>query len=133
MCSRLFVVALIAGGASLACRTYAADGNPGRAAYFRYCSSCHGADGRGDGVVARTMRPKPPDLTLLAKEHGGMFPSEQVRDSIDGRKQIAAHGSSKMPVWGTVFSAQPAAESPEAHARSQVQMITDYLRSIQTP
>jgi len=133
MSSRFLVLALVAGFASVACRTYAADGNPGREAYFRYCSSCHGADGRGDGVVARTMRPKPPDLTQLAKEHDGTFPAKQVRDSIDGRRRIAAHGSTKMPVWGTIFGAQPAPEGPDAHARSQVQIITDYLSSIQTP
>ncbi len=110
----------------------ASDGNPGREAYFKYCSSCHGADGRGTGEAARTMRPKPSNLTQLAKQHGGTFPSAQVKEIIDGRKSVAAHGSATMPVWGQVFSQEQAHEAPEAHSRSQIQLLVGYLRSIQT-
>lgn len=78
------------------------------------------------------MRPKPSDLTQLAKKNGGTYPSALVKETVDGSKAIAAHGSSKMPVWGYVFREERTAEDPEAHARSQVQMIVDYLRSIQT-
>jgi len=127
--SGIFVLAFLVG---LTCRVYASDGNPGRAAYFKYCSACHGADGRGNGEVAPTMRPKPSDLTQLAKKHGGAFPSALVKETIDGRKAIAAHGSRKMPVWGDVFREERTAEDPDAHTRSQVQIIVDYLRSIQT-
>jgi mono/diheme cytochrome c family protein len=126
-----FVLAL-AFCALLTCRADASNGNPGRAAYFRYCSACHGADGTGNGELAATMRPKPSNLTQLAKTHGGTFPSEQVKEIIDGRGAIAAHGSSKMPVWGTVFGAERTAQDPEAHIRSQIQIIVDYLRAIQT-
>jgi mono/diheme cytochrome c family protein len=108
-----------------------AEENPGRAAYLRYCSACHGTDGRGDGVVATVMRPKPTDLTQLAKAHGGKFPYVQVRDIIDGRKRTAAHGTSEMPVWGEVFREQKAAAQPDANVRGQVQLITDYLSTIQ--
>jgi mono/diheme cytochrome c family protein len=111
----------------------AADGNPGRAAYFQYCSACHGADGRGDGVVAQKMCPKPTDLTHLAARHGGSFPDEAVRASIDGRSAIAAHGTRRMPVWGRVFAQEHTPEQREAHVRSQVQIIVDHLRSIQMP
>ena len=52
----------------------AADADPGRAAYLKYCSACHGADGKGDGVASSAMRPKPADLTQLANAHGGKFP-----------------------------------------------------------
>jgi len=119
-------------GALLVRRMDASDGNPGREAYFKYCSSCHGVDGRGNGEAARTMRPKPSNLTQLAKQHGGTFPSAQVKDIIDGRKSVAAHGSATMPVWGQVFSREQAQEVPEAHSRSQIQLLVDYLRSIQT-
>lgn len=130
--SRILVVGVLVGHIVLPCRTEASDGNPGRAAYFKYCSACHGADGRGNGEVARTMRAKPTDLTQLAKTHGGTFPSEFVKQAIDGRKPIAAHGSSKMPVWGHIFRDEATAENPDSHARSQIQIIADYLRAIQT-
>jgi mono/diheme cytochrome c family protein len=127
-----FAAALLAGGALLASPISAADGNPGRSAYFKYCSACHGDDGRGNGVVAESLRPKPADLTQLAKQHGGSFPYAEVKEIIDGRKRVAAHGRSKMPVWGKVLAEEPAYEEPEAHAQSQIELITRYLASIQT-
>lgn len=124
---------ILVGTALIAQRLHAANGNPGRAAYFQYCSSCHGIDGRGHGVVAESLRPKPADLTQLARKNGGEFPNDAVREIIDGRRRIAAHGTSAMPVWGRVFSEEPAHESPQAHVRSQLQLLADYLRSIQAP
>ena len=131
MNSGWLVLGLLAVGVLFGERSYASDGLPGRAAYFRYCGSCHGADGRGNGVVAGDMRTPPTDLTHLAKKNGGTFPYAQVRESIDGRKRIAAHGSSEMPVWGQVFAGEKTYEQPEAHATSQVHIITDYLSTIQ--
>lgn len=104
---------------------------PGRAEYLRYCSACHGDDGRGDGVVAGLMTPHPLDLTQLAKQHGGTFPFLQVRESIDGRKLPHAHGTSEMPVWGEVLSGEKAMAQPDAHVRGTVQAITQYLSTIQ--
>ena len=131
MNSGWLVLRLLAVGVLFGERSYASDGRPDRAAYFRYCSSCHGADGRGNGVVAGDLRTPPTDLTQLAKKNGGTFPYTQVRESIDGRKRIAAHGSSEMPVWGQVFAGEKTYEQPEAHAKSQVHIITDYLSTIQ--
>ena len=111
----------------------AAEANPGRAAYLRYCSSCHGPDGKGDGIVAPLMNPRPADLTQLAKSHDGKFPSLQVQKSIDGRQRIAAHGTSEMPVWGEVFTAEKASTQPDAVVRGQVQLLADYLSTIQAP
>ena len=125
------IVTLIAAGVLLAGRGNAAEANPGRQAYLRYCSACHGSEGKGDGIVATVLRPKPPDLTQLAQQNGGTFPYLQVRDVVDGRKNIAAHGSTEMPVWGEVFGQQKAVTQSAAHVRGKVQLITDYLASIQ--
>jgi mono/diheme cytochrome c family protein len=124
-------VVLLAAALLLAHLAAAANGNPGREAYFRYCGSCHGLDGRGNGEVAVGLNPKPADLTQLARKNGGTFPAAEVKASIDGRRRVAAHGSSSMPVWGTVFAAEKSYARPEAHAQSQVGIITDYLASIQ--
>jgi len=131
MTRQVLVLTLIASCVTLVQRTDAAEANPGRAAYLKYCSACHGTTGQGDGIVSGAMRPKPTDLSQLAKAHGGKFPYVQVRDAIDGRKRIAAHGSSEMPVWGEIFGEQKAAAQPDAHIRGQVQLITDYLATIQ--
>jgi mono/diheme cytochrome c family protein len=127
----LLLIAAIGLGALLAGRAGAGDADPGRAAYRRYCSACHGSEGKGDGVVASALRPKPTDLTQIAKQHGGKFPTLHVREVIDGRKAVAAHGESDMPVWGVVFGEQKAAAQSDAHVRGQVQLITSYLASIQ--
>jgi mono/diheme cytochrome c family protein len=126
------VVLLVSCGLFFGGRSHASNGNPGRTAYFKYCSSCHGFDGRGKGVVAPSLRVAPPDLTLLAKRQGGKFPHDEVKSVIDGRTAIAAHGSSEMPVWGAVLGKERTYETPEAHVRSQLQLLTDYLASIQT-
>jgi mono/diheme cytochrome c family protein len=104
----------------------------GKKLYGRYCSACHGATGRGDGVVSQLMRPPPADLTQLAKKAGGQFPYYQVMRTIDGRETLRAHGDPDMPVWGTLF-ADEEGDSPKRHAvaRGKVVLITDYIESIQ--
>src|SRR5271165_1456991 len=66
-----------------------------------WCASCHGLQGKGDGPAAAALKIPPADLTQLAKKNGGKFPMEKVRNYIDGTKEVAAHGSRDMPVWGS--------------------------------
>ena len=116
----------------LATRASAENVQEGRALYLKYCSACHGTDGKGDGVVATVLRPKPADLTLLAKTHGGEFPSGRVQHSIDGRERIAAHGDTEMPVWGAILTKEKGTSATtRAEVRGQVQLLTNYVRSIQ--
>jgi mono/diheme cytochrome c family protein len=70
-----------------------------------YCAVCHGTSAKGDGPLAGHMKRRPPDLTVLAKQNGGVFPSEQVRKIIDGRQPVPGHGGPDMPVWGNAFKA----------------------------
>jgi mono/diheme cytochrome c family protein len=110
----------------------AADPKPGEATYRRYCAACHGTDAKGDGVVAGFMTPRPPDLTLLAKNNGGTFPTMRVINIIDGREVVRAHGEREMPVWGEEFARERSqATDARAQARGQVQEIASYLQSIQ--
>jgi len=71
--------------------------------YKTWCASCHGTQGKGDGPAAAALKKPPADLTQLAKKNGGKFPTEKVRNYIDGTKEVAAHGSREMPVWGSFF------------------------------
>lgn len=128
----IVVGTLIVMAAALASRSAGAEEDPGRAAYLKYCSACHGPEGKGDGVVASVLRPPPTNLTLLAKQQGGTFPYQLVKESIDGRKPSAAHGDSAMPVWGQVFSDDSAlTHSAPAEVRGKVQLIADYVARIQ--
>ena len=39
----------------------------GEQLYTRFCASCHGIGGHGDGPVAQSFAVKIPDLTLIAR------------------------------------------------------------------
>ena len=101
--------------------------------YARFCASCHGEHGQGDGRVAASFKIMVPDLTQIARRHGGTFPEAQVRKIIDGRTTLPAHGSREMPVWGFEFLTQAATE-PEPHQSSDelIARLTNYIRSLQT-
>jgi len=104
----------------------------GEALYRKYCSACHGPQGKGDGVVSGFMRPKPTDLTQLARKAGGEFPYMRTMMVIDGRQHIRAHGDPDMPVWGEVFWAESTAPiTRAAELRGKLMLITEYLQSIQ--
>lgn len=108
----------------------------GEQLFGRFCASCHGALGFGDGPVAPTIKVMIPDLTQLSKRSGGRFPDERVREIIDGRAVLPAHGSRPMPVWGYELEARAGAgDTPAAHPRDAAQTLidrlVDHLRSMQ--
>lgn len=106
--------------------------NPARTTYLRYCSACHGESGKGDGVVSQLMRPKPTDLTKLAKENKGEFPYARIMRVIDGRETVRAHGDPDMPVWGEIFQLEHGmTPDMQARVRGTLMLIVDHLSSIQ--
>ncbi len=105
--------------------------NSGKAAYLRYCGSCHGTTGKGDGPLASGLTTRPTDLTQIAKEAGGQFPTTKVMSAIDGTTPVPHHGYADMPVWGERFQIETRAPQARATARAKVLAIAEYLRSIQ--
>jgi mono/diheme cytochrome c family protein len=102
----------------------------GRVLFVKYCASCHGASGHGDGPAADALRVKPADLTQFATRNGGIFPNERTRRMIDGRESGArAHGNIEMPVWGDEFQVREGLT--ETAARSRIEAIVNYIGSIQ--
>jgi mono/diheme cytochrome c family protein len=101
--------------------------------YFeRYCSSCHGVEGRGDGPVAAALRTPPADLTRIAQRRGGHFPVAEIAAYIDGRTAVPAHGSRDMPVWGERFGEMVGGGSiGEEVVRGNLLVLIQYLQSIQ--
>jgi nucleotide-binding universal stress UspA family protein/mono/diheme cytochrome c family protein len=98
--------------------------------YRTYCASCHGTAARGDGPLATSMVRKPPDLTEIAKRNGGLFPTELVFRTIDGKNPIRGHGGPDMPVWGDAFARSRDGGDPEKVKRL-IQSLVDFLESIQ--
>lgn len=99
--------------------------------YNKYCASSHGAEGRGDGPVAQAMKAMPADITLLAMNNNGEFPADKVREIIDGRADVKAHGTRAMPVWGQEFYVS-AEGVGQRQAKGRVDALTEYLRRMQT-
>src|SRR5436190_14115672 len=83
-----------------------------------YCASCHGTAAKGDGVIARSLAKRPPDLTKLSVRNNGVFPDERVGKTIDGRGPGSGHSTPDMPAWADVFAkSQESAGAEAATAR----------------
>lgn len=104
----------------------------GRDLYVKYCASCHGKDGRGKGPVTRYLKVNVPDLTLLRKKHKGVYPLANVMASIDGSREIRAHGDAEMPVWGEVFKKEAKGEKyEELTGLLTTKVIAEYISTLQ--
>jgi nucleotide-binding universal stress UspA family protein len=95
-----------------------------------YCAACHGTSARGDGPLASSMTRKPSDLTEIAKRNGGVFPSELVFRTIDGKNPVRGHGGPDMPVWGDAFARSRDGGDKET-VKNIITSLVAYLESIQ--
>lgn len=106
----------------------------GQENFVRYCAACHGSDGHGDGPVAAAMAKPVPDLTQIAARRNGKFPRQIIKNSIDGRWQIDAHGTAQMPVWGYEFWInEGAGDFSETRVNRILDGLVNFLESIQSP
>ena len=111
----------------------------GKAEFVQRCAVCHGEEGAGDGMVGELFATRPKDLRILARGNGGMFPLDAVYESIDGRRDVTAHGWREMPIWGDYLNVE-ALENRNISA-ADAAMVVDariialalYIQSIQIP
>ena len=101
----------------------------GKRMYKDYCAACHGPDGKGRGPVAPSLSKQTPNLTTLAKRHGGNFPRDYVTAVLRFGPGFSAHGSSDMPVWGPIF--RYLENRNEAAVRQRIKNLCNFLESIQ--
>lgn len=110
----------------------------GKQEFESKCAACHGLSGKGDGPQSTVTRPA--DLTILAKSNGGVFPAQRVYEIIDGRREVAAHGSRTMPIWGRFFQvdvpdvpdgAAGTFDFRETTVHDRIQALIDYLIRLQ--
>jgi mono/diheme cytochrome c family protein len=108
--------------------------------YNNSCVACHGQNAKGDGPIADFFTEViVPDLTVIQKNNGGVFPVSAVYEVIEGSAVANAHGTREMPIWGNRFRGRiDAAQDPyfspedrEAYAKARVLALVDYLASIQ--
>ena len=101
--------------------------NSGKDMFAHYCAPCHGPGGKGDGPAASTFKKAPRDLTKLARDNGGKFPSAHVSAvlSID---ECCVHGSKVMPVWGPLLSS---ISGSQAEVQQRISNLVKYIETLQ--
>jgi mono/diheme cytochrome c family protein len=107
----------------------------GRAEYLASCAVCHGVGGKGDGPLAAQLKKSVPDLSVIQKNNGGVFPFDRIYDVIDGREAVLAHGPRDMPVWGRIFGMrareQSGGSATESFTRGEILALVGYIYSLQ--
>jgi mono/diheme cytochrome c family protein len=97
--------------------------------YDSYCAVCHGKDGKGNGPAAEALKSAPTDLTKLASNNGGKYPSDKVSSAIRGDQNIAAHGTKDMPIWGNLFLHMSQGHQSEVQLR--IANLNKHIESLQ--
>ena len=107
------------------------DVRAGQKYFMRYCASCHGVSGTGDGPVAKSLSKPPGNLRLLSDKFGSPLPAAKLADLIDGRDAVRAHGTAEMPVWGERLYSTGEGERGELGISEVIGKIVAYLDTIQ--
>lgn len=106
----------------------------GRALFMTNCAVCHGADGKGDGVMARAMKTPPKNLTLIQLRNGDVFPRAKIMSTIDGyaRSDLAGPG---MPEFGALLDGDlvpyDSGDGKSTPTPRKLVALAEYLESIQ--
>jgi mono/diheme cytochrome c family protein len=101
----------------------------GSGLFSTYCVVCHGADAKGSGPLADSLKRRPADLTALAKVNGGTYPREMVLKIIDGREGVKGHGGGDMPVWGDAF--ERSVDAGPQVVKERLDALVDYIATLQ--
>ena len=115
----------------------------GQYEYENSCAACHGASGTGGGPSARFLSAgAAPDLTVLQKNNGGVFPSDRIYGIIDGSEEgrNLIHGTSEMPMWGDRYMQRTedmqggdplTPEERDEYVKTRIEALVEYLASMQ--
>lgn len=109
----------------------------GKREYQSNCAVCHGTTGKGDGPYAGLGNQAVSNLTVLAKNNGGVYPFARVYEVIDGTKDVKAHGTRDMPIWGNDYKLKAAEYymdvpyDTDAFVRARILALTEYLYRLQ--
>ena len=72
--------------------SWAAEAKAGKATYDKLCTSCHGADGKGNPAMAKALGEK--GLNLTSPEAVKMGDEEALKVITEGRGKMPASGKS---------------------------------------
>ena len=88
----------------------------GKRLFARYCATCHGDAGQGDGQNAYTLDPKPPDFSESLKIHEPPYWRQIIEAG-----SAAVGRSPQCPPWGRTL------------ASSDLDALLGYLQVLATP
>jgi len=128
----LLAAAMLIGACALVSGAAAMQAQPvsTNADYQVFCASCHGAEGHGDGIVAKSLKKRPADLTQLALKNNGVFPADRVFKTVEGLQPDPAHVLQDMPAWGDVFAKSSDSAGAE-NAAARIGGLVRYLETLQ--
>jgi mono/diheme cytochrome c family protein len=101
----------------------------GEKLYKQNCAVCHGNDLKGNGPAPPPFQDVPPDLTTLARRHGGVFPDQYFADVLMNGVVLPAHGPAEMPTWGSDFRTRDKLDS--AKVAKRITNLSNYIKSLQ--
>lgn len=110
--------------------------DPGKREFEATCAACHGKMGEGNGSYAFYLNSPVPNLTVLSRNNGGVFPYAYAYAIIDGRQLVKGHGQD-MPIWGLRYTVEAApsyddyGHNSEVFVRSRILSLLDYLNRLQ--
>jgi mono/diheme cytochrome c family protein len=107
----------------------AEDPPSGAQLYKQLCAACHGNDLKGNGPAPAPFKDVPPDLSTLARRHGGSFPHAYVSDVLRNGITLPDHGPAEMPTWGADLRAGAGLNAAQVAIR--IANLSEYLESLQ--
>lgn len=138
--TRICAIAVLAGATAMAIGlgpSQAAD--IGKQEYETYCALCHGKSGKGDGPFGGIINKKVVDLTVLAKNNGGVFPFDRAYETISGAAEVVGHGTREMPIWGDHYSEKASRDlgpyyqpsDVSSYVRGKILALIGYISTLQ--
>lgn len=106
----------------------------GKRLFMDNCATCHGADGTGNGPMARAMSQSPKNLTLIQVRHDDVFPRAKVMSTIDGyaRSDLSGPG---MPEFGELLEGDlipfDSGDGIQTPTPRKLVALLEYIESIQ--
>ena len=79
--------------------------------------------------LADSLKRRPADLTLIARNNGGTFDKALVQRIIDGRNPVKGHGGGDMPVWGDAF--ERSADAGPQMVSARIDALAEYIGTLQ--
>jgi len=127
----LAVAAVLPWAVPVSAQTPAANSSvpAGSGLFSTYCAVCHGANAKGTGPLADSLKRRPADLTMIASRNGGTYDRELVKRIIDGKNPVKGHGGGDMPVWGDAF--ERSADAGPQQVQARIDALADYIGSLQ--